>query len=177
MSFTERLYIPRFRVVRKEANIPREKVAEVIVAEYATKGVAAGNPQRPIEVAEIIGLLDNKDVSMLLIDPKIRWHLEEWPINHLRMTQMQPPESDVFNLHQLVAASRKRFRKFAEAVRLTPETIVNDQGFHVQPERDKLPILGIRGILHNHILDGHHRTTLAVWEGKTSMQTLTAYSR
>ncbi len=93
------------------------------------------------------------------------------------MTQMQPPQSDIFGLHRLMIASKKRFGEFAAAVKLTPETIENDKGFHVQPERDKLPILGIRGILHNHVLDGHHRTTLAIWEGRTSIQTLTAYSR
>lgn len=177
MPLIEGLYLPRLGVIKKEAHLSRKRVAEVIAAEYAAKGVCVGNPQNPDEVAAAIGNLDNQDLSHLLSNLKIQWDLETWPIKFLKMTQIQPPEKDVFGLHPLVMASGKRFQKFAETVKQLPRVIEEDQGFQMQPERDKLPIIGVRGILNNHILTGHHRTTLALWNGQSNMQVITAYRR
>lgn len=176
MRYLESLCVPRFNVTRLGTNVPREKVAAVIVAAYRCKGIypSAGNI---LEQAVELTLEANGDVSQMITDPNISWHEEIWPISALRITGMCPPRNDPYEINSMIAQCGKRFVDFAGEIRQCPVVIQNDIGYNPQPIRDLLPLLGIRGKLNNHIIDGHHRTILAVWQGRTQMQCLTAYRR
>lgn len=176
-QYLEKLYIPRSRVERLEENIPSQEVARVLIAEYACKGISIpGYIADDGKKAQYLAGLDQNDVGKLLLSDAI-WHRELWPIELLRMTQIYPPESDIHDMYSLVVKGGKRFYPFAAEIKRFPEVIAADLGFAEQSLRDRLPIFGIRGKLHNHIIDGHHRTTLALWNGKSSMECLTAYKK
>lgn len=91
------------------------------------------------------------------------------------MTQMYPPENDPYQLHLLVLSASKRFDVLAQELKNHPYIIESDIGFESNAHRDGLPIFGIRGKIHNHIFDGHHRTIREVWNGGIYMDCLTAY--
>lgn len=178
MRFLESLYFPRSEVTRVRANVPITEVAEVIISEYAYKGIHP-NSQEPISAAVELAETDqNENIRKPLLDPQIIWHLEIWPVSLLRMTRIGRSPNDPLDLYALKTQCGKRFERFAMALRNSEEKIIEkDTGFQAQSERDVLPVLGIRGKLHNHIIGGHHRIIIAVWEGKSEAECLTAYTR
>lgn len=176
MSFLEGIYIPRRDVRRLESNVSPRDVAQVLIDEYKCKGVEPPQDSSGVvELATRLTALDSNEVGRLLVDRNYVWHLEEWPLGALRITRMYPPQNDPYNLHQLVLEAKKRFGAFAEKLAQHPQIINTDSGFLPHLDRDKLPIFCIRGKWSNHVIDGHHRSTLAVWDGRSSMNCLTAY--
>ncbi len=178
MSYLEKFYFPRFGVERTDPDVPIQKVAQVLVAEYACKGVTLETENDNI-IDQALGLtsLDNPDIRNLIADKTILWCEERWPISYLRITRMYPPKNDPHKLGLLVQKYHNRFERVAPALKGHSEIVSTDIGFQLQPLRDKLPILGVRGKFHNFILDGHHRTTIAVWKDQPTMNCLTAYRR
>lgn len=176
MKLLEGLYLPRLDVTRVTKDVPRERVAEVVVASYICKGIKP--PTGDIMgQAFSLALEANSDISKAIADPNLIWHEEIWPIHALRITGMRPPEDDQHRIGKIIQKHRKRFLGFAGELITIPAAIESDIGYTVQPDRDRLPLLALRGKLNNHIIDGHHRTTLAIWQKATTMKCLTAYKR
>lgn len=172
----EGLYLPDPRVKKLESFVPREKVSQVVVNEYLRKGHVSGAVSVIDQALQLLSE-ENPDLCDLLQDPQIDWHLEKWPIDLLRMTRINPNPNDPFSNYHLVLSSGKKFKKFAQQLLLHPEIMAKDLGFEVKPKRDSSPVIGIRGRLHNHIIDGHHRTTIFSWQGQNRIPCLTAYKR
>lgn len=170
MSYFERLYLPRPDVRRLRNNIPIQVVANVVIEGYRCKGIDSGNGnllQQAITLtmayeSGIVGLLTAKDLV---------WSLEEWPVSGLRMTGMSPA------LVELLQSSHKQFGIFAKLLEERRELIDNDLGFRLDQIRDRLPLIGLRGRVRNHIFDGHHRVTLGEWNGRNKWSVLTSYHR
>lgn len=176
MKYLEGFYFPNIAVQRIGKPVARDELAGIIEAEYACKGVSIRNStvgvlERSTSLLEI----DNGDLLNLMQDQNIFWFKEFWPISSLRVTRMNPPWNDPYGLNDLIKTSGKRFEKLADMLKTHNEIVDSDVGFESQPQRDCLPILGLRGILHNHIIDGHHRTILSVWGGQHRILTVTAY--
>ena len=177
MFIVERIHMPRLGIERKQFYVSPEEVAQILISGYLYKGHKATAGISVVQEAKRLSKLDNNPVGDWIVDPHITWRSEVWPISFLRATRMYPPENDPQNLHRIVENSGKKFGLIATALESNSSVVNNDVGFQPNPERDGLPIFGIRGRLHNHIVDGHHRTILAVWEGRKTMPTLTAYKK
>lgn len=170
--------MPRLLGIERVASrLPEKVVAQTLIDGYRCKGHLPDPDCDPVEAAIRLSGLDSNPFGNFLLHGNVVWHMEVWPIDLLRMTRIYPPEHDHFGIHEVVLGCRKKFGCFAGEIKGCQTVVDNDAGFKPNPERDKLPILGIRGRLHNHIVDGHHRTTLAIWEGKRRMTTITAYPK
>ena len=176
ISLFKGLYLPVFGIERIRSNVPKSQVAQVVVDEYACKGVHACSSDI-VEAAIQLASLDHNDVGEFLVNPSIIWHQERWPVHLLRMTQMYPPTNDPFHIQELVLKCGKNFRLFADALEKLPAVIDEDKGFSIQPLRDVLPVLGVRGKLRTHIFDGHHRVLMGLWNGVDNFECLIAYKR
>lgn len=175
MFKVEGLYIPNLVVDRLSASVDIDQVLQVIDTTYRYHAICIGSPRTREHVGHELNQLDNPDLGRLILDPQNKWHLERWPIDQLRITRMQPPKSDIFNMDELINKSDHKFLELAKRLKCRPDILEADPGFKKQPGRDLLPILAVRGRIHVHVLDGHHRTTLAALEEKDFMQVLTAY--
>lgn len=167
MKYLEGFYFPNISVERIGKPVSHDGLAKIIEAEYACKGV--------LKKATHLLKIDNGDLLELMMNPNISWFKEVWPISSLRVTRMNPPWNDPYGLNNLIEISGKRFERLANMLKDNHEIVDSDIGFKPQPERDCLPILCLRGILHNHVIDGHHRTIGNVWRGQKRILTVTAY--
>ncbi|MBI2034192.1 MAG: hypothetical protein HYT11_00470 [Candidatus Levybacteria bacterium] len=174
---TRLLGIELLGIERVASHLPETVVAQTLIDGYRCKGYLPDPDCDPVEGAIRLSRLDSNPFGDFLLHGNVVWHMEVWPIELLRMTRMYPPECDYLGIHKVVLGCRKKFGCFAGEIKGRQIVVDNDFGFKPNPERDKLPILGIKGRLHNHVVDGHHRTTLAIWEGKKKMTTITAYQK